>query len=248
MIEKPVIIISSLGRTGTAFFGDLFRSHYGNVAALFEPESIHVKNGLFREITEAVRNFGFMNAVLGKPAGTSGVAAISHLRVSGRISHEQAAQRYMNERERFISRFNESVYMESSYQYYGMIDVLPYIFREYKALYVVRDPRDWVRSCMDYKRLYHSMDFHYMLGHRPTPASVNDRRYSAEWKRMDAFERLCWAWSYLNECALKAAEKDVRITIRTFEELFLNPDKHITMKALLAFLLDLKESEPAVPL
>ena len=57
MIEKPTIIITSIGRTGTKFFGDLFREIIPDSTSLHEPDFLKVirYRGAFERIRQIIK-------------------------------------------------------------------------------------------------------------------------------------------------------------------------------------------------
>jgi hypothetical protein len=220
MIEKRTAIITSLGRTATTFLAGLFRDHFSNVASVHEPETIKLKNFNVTDSIRPLRDFGFTNVVLGKAMGTWGLMNLSNMRIAGRISREGAAEKVIRQRKAYVEGFQKDLYIESSYHYYGLLDVLPLSFRTFRALYVVRDPRDWVTSNMNYGFWYHPANPHTVIGDRITPHTAGDASYRGRWKHMRLFEKLCWAWTFINTYAIESMGSLAHMRMYRFEDLF----------------------------
>jgi len=238
MIKKPTVIITSLGRTGTLFFARFFKDRFGNVAAFHEAGRITLREMKISEIADSIKNFGLKKSVFNKLSGKSGIMSLSHGRMRREMSDHQAAQEIIKNRAAFIEKAAEDLYVESNYQYYGLIDVLPSVFERHKLVYIIRDPRDWVASCINSRLFYHPTDFHTLIGDRITPALIKDDEYIGKWREMDRFERLCWAWNYINNYAVKSVKNNPHASIYKFEEIFLSDDRAAKLIELMEIILD----------
>ena len=237
MIEKPSIIITSAGRTGTAFFFNLFKNIPKDCKVFHEPENIN-----FRKISETLwkfKKFGFLNTTVKKIQGNWGITSISNRRMSGKITIDEATKLLVNERKKFIESFNESVYVEASYHYYGLIDVLPNVFRRHKAIYIIRDGREWIRSHMNKLEWYHEKNPHTKYNTRISPMIFNDEKYNLKWNSMSRFEKLCWAWAKINNYALSSIKKNPNAQLVYFEDIFLSNQKYDNLKTIVDFLTDI---------
>ncbi|MBN1996433.1 sulfotransferase domain-containing protein, partial [candidate division KSB1 bacterium] len=233
-IEKPSIFIVSGGRTGTAFFTKLFNTSSNLTSAYHEPENIDYFN--LTEIKTKSKHFGLCNLTVRKLCGRWGITNLSNQRMAGKISVTEAAQKLLDQRRTFIEGQDAEIYVESSYHFYGLIDIIPLIFENYKIVYIVRDPRDWVRSHMDKKEWYHFTNPATLFGTRISPRLIGDTRYTAQWKSMDRFEKLCWAWQMINSYALDMIKKtgSENIQYMRFEDIFAAGNKKEKMEQLLS--------------
>ncbi len=238
MIKKPTVIITSLGRTGTLFFARFFKDRFSNVAAFHEAGRITLREIKMSEIVGSIKNFGLKKSVFNKLSRESGLMSLSHKRMRSEISTQQAAEGIIANRKSFIEKAKEDLYVESNYQYYGLIDVLPSVFERYKLVYIIRDPRDWVASCINSRLFYHPTDFHTLIGDRITPALIKDEEYTDKWRKMDRFEKLCWAWNYINNYAVKSVKNNPYASIYKFEEIFLSDDRAAKLIELIEIILD----------
>lgn len=241
MITKPTVIVSSLGRTGTTFFGEFFKNNLRGVKAFHEPASIHYKRKKFlKELNFNIKNFGFNNTVLKKFFGQWGILAISNDRISKKINDKTAVKKIIEQRKKFAEQWDEDLYIESSYHYYGILDLLPSAFENVKLVYIVRDPRDWVRSYINLHGWYHWSDINNLLNNRLSPKMINDKKTAKEWKNYTQFEKLCWAWNYMNSVAIKNIENLPNCKIFKYEDIFVGSSKYDNLENLVNFITDFK--------
>jgi len=234
MIEKPSIIVTSGGRTGTRFFYELFNSIIQGCIAFHEPENINLKEPF--ESLWKIKKFGFWNASYKKMHGDWGITSISNRRMSQRININKSAKLLLNERKKFVESFSERIYVEASYHYYGLIDVLPMVFKHHRVVYITRDGRDWVRSQMNKKEFYHKKNPHTRFKTRISPDILNDKNYIDEWDSMSRFEKLCWAWTTINKYALSSMKKNENARLFYFEDIFYSDTKYDNLRKLVDFL------------
>lgn len=236
MIKKPTIIITSLGRTGTTYLADFLQKYFVDAAVFHEPGIIDLKNFNIQKIFKSIKDYGFTNAVLKKILGIRDIESISSTRIKSKINISTAAKKLIKARKKFIYKFDKNIYIESNYHYYGLLDILGDAFENYRAIFIIRDPRDWVRSAINKKWMYHKSDINIYLRNRIIPSMVYDKINAKKWKNMDQFERLCWAWNYINSYAIKSAHNNKNTKIFLFEDLFTSPNKFQNQKELLNFI------------
>lgn len=217
MITTPSIIISSGGRTGTTFLADFFSKTLDGCIALHEPGAVKWKS--LKKLPGTIRHFGLKNIVFKKLVGSWGISVLSNKRISGTMTEHEVAERLYRERHDFIEKLSCQMYVESSYQYYGILDILPQVFQNVKIIYVIRHGYDWVSSHMNKNDWYASGDIHRLLGLRLTP-NVSDGIFYERWKGMSQFEKVCWSWQKINSFALKSIEALPQARVYRFEDLF----------------------------
>jgi len=231
MIDKPSIIITSLGRTGTLFITNLYREIFTEGTVLHEPDYFNfgqyrkaksIMDMIGRQINEA----GFKNIVLKKILGQWSVVDISHQRMLGRISRSQAAQRLINQRAEFIQSRKGLVYVESSSAWFGLMDVLGDVFPVHRGFYIIRNGIDWVRSKMNFGNIYNKGFFRSMISYSwPTALDFKNDLYHTRWTNMTRFERICWAWTRMNEYGIHCVSENPTARIVKFEDIFQSPDR-----------------------
>jgi hypothetical protein len=244
MISKPTIVITSLGRTGTLFFANLFRDLFINITSLHEPDLLTtgefytLKAGI-EDLLRQIREAGFGNKIIKKAFGGWSLADISDDRVRNEIVFQAAVEKILKQRSVFIENKPGAVYAESSAAFYGLIDICPGVFSNHRIVYIIRDGRDWIRSKLNYnsRDLYSKGRIReYFSHHWPNAITAQDEKYSEKWTNMDKVEKLCWAWSYLNNYAINSISKNPNSKLFYFEDLFNSPDRYEHLKEMLDFL------------
>lgn len=213
-IEKNTIIITSGGRTGTLFFKKLFNNIEG-IVAFHEPESLNSVDS--RSIYWIIKKFGLLNTTFRKLNGQWGITNLSNNRIYNQITSLESVLQLATERKSFIESFREDIYVESSYHFYGLLDIIPETFSNVRTIFIVRNGKDWVRSWMNTKGFYNSFSFHTIFKTRINPDETDD--YYSRWRFMTRFERICWAWQKINSYA-SITGNNSNTRIFKFEDLF----------------------------
>lgn len=238
MIEKPTILITSTGRTGTEFFAKFFTDVLPDCTSLHEPD-IFKFNGLENKLDyyrEQTRRAGIWKMIFLKALGKWTLVKLSDARLLGKLSHEQAVKQLYQQRADFIKKMPGRVYVESNLGYYGLLDVMPGAFKNHRAIYIVRDGRDWVRSMMNWGEVYGKKGLRKLVSHRwPTAGDLPDDPLNKEWDQLPRFTRLCWAWATLNGYALDSVSKNPYARLFHFEKIFTSDERYTTLNDLLAF-------------
>lgn len=189
---EKVVLIVSNGRTGTKAIAQHLDRCYDNVRALHEPP----------------------------PSWRLRIASIKAF--SGHISKAELVEMLVRHRRQLVEQIDRPIYIESNPLLQGFIEAFGEVFENPMIVHVVRDPRTFVRSSINFgalsgvKRLA-STFYPYWL---PKPEHF-DARCERRWSDMRQVERMAWFWRIVNT-ALNRGEaiyghKYLRIT---FEELF----------------------------
>ncbi len=238
MIEKPSILITGLGRTGTQFFSRLFEQILPDATSLHEPDvlpTFHVGN-LATQFLALLRRASFWRAVVLKLAGAWTLRGLSDSRFLGKLSVDEATRRLRAPRADFVAAQPGSIYVEAHNGYCGLLDITPNVFQHHKAMFIVRDGREWVRSVINYRDLYGKPSLRRIFVHKwPTAAEVPGDPYATEWSHLSQFARCCWAWSRLNEYALTTLTKNPNARLYVFERIFSGKDRYPYLEGLLQF-------------
>jgi hypothetical protein len=243
-IGKPTIIISSIGRTGTNFFAEVLGQLLENATALHEPDVLTWgKAKGARDVVRQVRNIGARHLAR-KVKGQWSLVRVSDRRLKGEITSQEAAAELRHQREEYVASKPGRAYVESSIGYYGLMDVLPEVFEDHRAVYIIRDARDWVRSAYTWGEMYGKSGLGKLLGHSwPRADEIPNNPYAEKWPVMDRFERVCWAWRYLNSFAIGLAQKNPNAKVYRFEDIFTTSPKDSKLIELLDFATDLKSGK-----
>jgi hypothetical protein len=238
MIEKPSILITSVGRTGTEFFAKLFSEILPDCTSLHEPDIFKytgIQNRL-GHFSEQIRQAGLWRMVILKALGKWTLVNISDARFRGVLDYHQAATRLHDQRLGFVARMPGTIYVESNLGYYGLLDVLPETFKNHRAIYIVRDARDWIRSTYNWGEVYGKKGLRKLLAHKwPTAGDIPGDALARKWESLSKFERLCWTWARLNEFALNNISKNPHARLFHFEKIFTGEKRYSYLNDLLQF-------------
>jgi hypothetical protein len=238
MIEKPSILITSLGRTGTEFFARLFAQILPDSTSIHEPD-IFQNTGVenkWRHYLRQVRRAGIWRMVILKALGKWTLVDLSDAKFLGRLNAEGAIRGLNAQRKAFVHRMPGAVYVEANIGYYGLLDITPDVFREHRVVYLIRDGRDWVRSHMNWGEFYGKKGIRKLISHNwPAASSLPGDVYADKWHRLSRFEQLCWAWTRLNEYALDTLSKNPHVRVFHFEEIFAGETRYDVLMETITF-------------
>jgi len=165
-------------------------------------------------------------------------------RAAGRIDEAKAREYVYRQRKRYVSKVKQSLYVESNAHLYGVLDLLSDIFPSCRIIYVIRDPRTWIRSALNTPEyvLYSPIDF------RLFKASVRaidfeDDPYYYRWEQMNKFEKYCWYYNKVNSFALFLMTGKTNFKIFRFEDLFQASDRVSEFKDMLDFATDFENRQ-----
>lgn len=246
MIPKPAVIITSLGRTGTKFFQNLFATIMPDSTSLHEPDVINIGKGEpLSEIWGQIREVGVRNLGLRKGLGKWSLIQLSDGRFLGKLNDAVAARRVLQQRKQFVQSRVSSVYVESNVGYYGLIDVLPHVYEHHRVIYLIRDGRDWVQSEMNWGEMYGKGWLRRQFAHNwPMASQIMTDAYQAKWESFSRFEKVCWAWSRLNTSALQQVKQNPYARLFYFEDIFQSEQRYEHLYDLVQFATTLPAMRP----
>ena len=239
VIEKPAIIVTSTGRTGTEFFARLFADVIPDCTSLHEPDIIKFTGVRHRlsHYREQLRTSGAWRLIVLKALGKWTVVKLSDARFVGLRDRDWAARSLLAQRYSFVSELPGSIYAESNLGFYGLLDVIPRVFAHSRAIYVIRDGRDWVRSAVNWGEIYQKKGLRKYFSHQwPGARDVPGDSLANEWDGLPRFTRLCWAWAKMNEFALGGVAENPHARVFHFERLFSGEDRYRYLSELLNFI------------
>ena len=175
---KKVVVILSTGRTGTKALAHFFNTSYDDVTALHEPApSRHLR-------------------LLSNRAMAKGMTP------GGAVKALAAARR------KLLASLTRPVYIESNWYVYGFLDALRPVFGERtQVLHVVRDPRTYVPSMLNYGTYQglKAVATRFLPYWYIRPEQMSDRP-EKRWSQMSEAERLAWHWHVVNREIDRAPE------------------------------------------
>jgi hypothetical protein len=250
MIKKPTIVLTSLGRTGTKFFAALFSDIIPYSTSLHEPDVFNFfqyegTRQRIRQTFQQVQMVGFYTLFVRKALGRGSIIKLSDSRVRGELKDRETVRYLLKQRCRFVNSREGSIYVESNAGYYGLMDVLGEVFEHHRCAYIVRDGRDWVRSKMNWGQMYNKGKFRGVFAHTwPTALEIEKDPYRSRWNPMSRFERVCWAWSRLNEYALSTVQENPNARVFRFEDIFKSENRYQHLAELVDFTTDMPGVDP----
>ena len=187
------MLVVSTGRTGTKALAQHLNEAYEGVLALHEPPPTR-----FRLRRTANRY------------------------LCGRLSARRLARVLSVERRAMGAHPECALYIESNPGLAGFLDVFGQVFADFQVLHVVRDPRTYIPSALDWGvfRGVRRVLAEYLPFWLPKPDYRNPRG-ALRWKRMSHVARLAWYWTLINEhldrASLLYPDRYMRVT---YEDLF----------------------------
>jgi hypothetical protein len=195
MRETRPILIVSTGRTGTIFFARLFGDLYPQVAAYHE-------RGLSRPI-QILTNLHFAH-----------LFPRSGLRAAWRIL--KGAE---------IRNCAKPFHLDANCFLYGLPALAPELYPGLRVIHIVRDPRSYVTSHLNFSRQkFSSFVANYLTPFwQPSPFLTGEVPLS-RLPGFSRFDRYCWIWTFKNRIMASARKtQEYYLQIR-FEELFSGAD------------------------
>jgi hypothetical protein len=238
MIERPSIIITSLGRTGTTFFSSLFKEIIPDCDSFHEPDIVQYFGTKDRigAFLQRVKDAGPYRMVFLKLIGKWSLIKLSDARLTGQADYLSAVKQLLQQRKNFINSKNGDVYVETNGGYYGLLDVLHGAYQNHRAIFLIRDARSWVLSTLKVKELYGKKGVRNALSHKwPSAQNFSNDPLRHSWNHSSRFVKLCWVWSKLNQYAIETVQKNPHAKLFKFEEVFLNYQKYEGLNNLVSF-------------
>ncbi|MFP4461526.1 MAG: sulfotransferase [Thermotogota bacterium] len=236
-IKKNSVFISSTGRTGTQFFGKKISDSIEDCFSVHEPAVVWLSRP--KEWREKSKIFGPFRMTIGQFLPSNSMFKLSADRAAGRIDDDKAREYVYKQRKRYVSKVKQSLYVESNAHLYGVLDLLSDIFPNCKIVYVIRDPRTWIRSALNTSEyvLYSPIDFRFFKA-SVRAIDFEDDPYYDKWNRMSKFEKYCWYYNKVNSYVLSHMSGKENFKIFRFEDLFQAPNKVSEFQRMLDFATD----------
>lgn len=191
--DKYIVIITSPGRTGTKYFGEKLNSVINDCFSVHEPDIL--TSNIFDTIKK-INHFGFNNMIFKRILKNGGIRQLSDFNIQKKISEDTLIQEITSLRSKYYSSINESLIVESYYAWYGLIDILPKIYDNIKIISFVRDPREWVRSIMNWGTHFGKRDL--VTKFNFTRNKINEKDMICKQGDEDyLFEIICWEWNHV---------------------------------------------------
>lgn len=197
MKDTQPILILSTGRTGTIFLARLFADLYPEAASYHE-------RGNSRPI-QILTNLHF-----------------SHLFPKSGL---KAAWKIFKGNE--IESCEKKFHIDANNFLYGLASIAPELYPNLKVLHIVRDPRNYVTSQLNFSRQKRtSFIGNYLVPFwQPNPFLVGELPLS-RFFNFTRFEKYCWVWDFKNRMMSQLETSSVAYLRIQFEDLFeKNPEE-----------------------
>lgn len=135
--------------------------------------------------------------------------------LTDKATREELKETLARLRKGLVGRVERGIYVESNPYLSGFVDVLGEVFEGASVVHVVRDPRTYVRSGVNFGafRGMKTLAAKFWPNWFPKPQQG--------WEEMDAIERLAWFWSLVNSHLNRGEQVYGQRYLRVrFEELF----------------------------
>lgn len=232
---KHLIFITSLGRTGTLFIGENASRMIRDCASFHEVDVLVPTEA--RNWAHKLRGQSLLRMTVGKLLPRRSLATLGVWRMAGRIGDEEAIGVVRGLRADFFAAQPAGVVLEANTQYADLADLLPRAFPQANVVYVIRDPRDWVRSMVNFRAgLYAWRDPRGWFPHmRVRPHDTGEEGLARRWRRMPRFEKIAWSWAARHRAILPRIAGDPRVRLLRYEDLFESAGKEERFRAMLDF-------------
>lgn len=224
VFNKHCVFITSTGRTGTQFLAKSLSQMIEDCFSVHEPANVFFRD--LKKWARDIKRFGFYQMTVGQFLPSKSMCKLSTYRRIGKISDEKTKEYIKGLRKQILQETKESIYVESSNHLHGVIDLLQEVFPNSKTVFIIRDPRTWIRSALSSPvyLLYKWGDLSF-LEMSMRPYHFKDDPYFKKWKSMSRFEKYAWYYNKLNTFVLKTMEGRKNFKVYRYEDLFITADK-----------------------
>ncbi len=232
--DKYSVFLTSTGRTGTQFMARMMSKMIDDFSSFHEPGTLWFTRP--HEWLEQINRYGLYHMTIGQARPTHSMFKLSTDRYTKKISDEKAKEYIYNMRKPLIDDVNRKIYMESSGHIYALVDLIAEVFPNSKFIFIIRDPRTWVRSALNTIEyiIYKPLDIDF-LNISIKAKDMNDDPYNELWSEMSIFEKYCWYYDKVNSFIMNKFNKLDNVMFVRFEDLFNKKTKNETFKKLLSF-------------
>lgn len=201
------IVIVSTGRTGTGFLADLLQRRVP------QAEAHHIT-----------------------PRSTW-VNVLSNMHLSGLVPRRVLVAFVQMLKGRELERCTRPFFVDSNNHLYALVAIAPQLYPNLRVVHLVRDPRSYVRSHLNWARQRpKSFVANYLLPFwQPHPFLLGEMPLGRA-IALSRFERFCWIWDFKNRLIASAATPGTPYLRLRFEDLFENSEPEPHFRRLLDFM------------
>ncbi len=217
--QKHCIFFSSTFRTGTKFFGETMSNMIEDCVSVHEPDTTRVSN--WPDWIAKMAKFGVPKMLWGQYRERYSLGKLTTTRQRGLCDDRKAEGYLIDNRRDYIDSFRESLYVESNHIIYGMLDLIADVFPNSKIIWIMRDPRTWIRSAINSTayHLYGPFDWD-SLNLSVRAYNFTSDPSASRWGSMTKFEKYCWYYSSVNARAFELMQDVPNFKVFRYEDLF----------------------------
>ena len=233
--EKHLILLTSLGRTGTLFIGENASRMIRGCVSYHEADVlVPTEAGNW---ARKMRGQGLVRMTVGKLRPRHSLATLGVWRVAGRVGDDEAIGVIRSLREGFFAAQGAEVVLEANTQYADLADLLPRAFPGANVIFVIRDPRDWVRSMLHHPAgVFGLRDPRRWLPQmRLRPQDTGEAELARRWRRAPRFEKVAWTWAARHRAILPRIAGDGRIRLLRYEDILGSAGREERFREMLEF-------------
>ena len=144
-----------------------------------------------------------------EPRPSRHLRLLSNRSLCHRIDRHRLIAAYVRARQGRFERMNERAYVESNNFLHGFLDVLDDVFDRPRIVHIVRDPRTYIRSWINFGvfRGIKGMAGRYCKYWLLKPELLTPHP-AFRWEAMRPQERIAWYWSAIWRHACKNSDDD----------------------------------------
>lgn len=232
---KHLILLTSLGRTGTLFIGENASRMIRDCVSYHEADVLVPTEAA--NWGRKMRAQGFLRLSVGKFLPRHSLATLGVWRVAGRIGDAEAIAVIRSLREGFFAAQEAGVVLEANTQYADLADLLPRAFPGANVIFVVRDPRDWARSMLHHPAgIFGRHDLRGWIPRmRLRPHDTGEADLARRWRRMPRFEKVAWSWAARHRAILPRIAGDPRVRLLRYEDILGSAGREERFREMLEF-------------
>ena len=132
---------------------------------------------------------------------------------------------------------SKEIYIDSNNQLYALITLAPELYPGLRIIHLVRDPRDYVRSHINWS-MHRPKSFiaNYLTPFWQPNAWLLKEMAFGKWVRLTQLERYSWIWDFKNRLIEQMESSEIPYLRIRFEDFFGNPEPLHHFNRLLDFL------------
>ncbi len=132
---------------------------------------------------------------------------------------------------------SQEIYIDSNNQLYAFLPLKPDLYPGLRLIHLVRDPREYVRSHLNWARhRLKSFVANYLTPFWQPNAWLLNQMSFGRWLQLSRFERYCWIWEFKNRFIHQMETSDIPYLRIRFEDFFESSEPLASLNQMLSFL------------